>query len=131
MRIGTILRNAAASGMIASLAGSRLQAYTGERPTSLDGSISDRTLVAEYTMGSPAFGNPTAGVLTANAITGGVGLVDEDIGWVRWLAANGTDVLADLSAGVGAGEVQFDTLRASVGVASPITAFTFAVPAGS
>jgi len=70
-------------------------------------------------------------VATANAITGGVGLADGTVGFVRVLEDDETTVLADLTVGVGSGEVQFNTLAMTTGVAATITSMTLTAPEGA
>jgi hypothetical protein len=131
MRVALSIRSAALAAILAQFNGSILRAYTGSRPASLDGSIAGNTLLAAYTMGSPAFGSADTGTATANAITGGVGLANGNVGFVRVLDDDGTTVLADLTVGVGTGEVQFNTLAVTVGVAATITSMQLSAPAGS
>jgi hypothetical protein len=130
MRVNMDIRNATLAAIIASFNSGIVQAWSGSRPGSLAGSPGG-TLLAEYTMGATAFGAPSSGVATANAITGGVGLADGTVGFVRVLEDDETTVLADLTVGVGSGEVQFNTLAMTTGVAATITSMTLTAPEGA
>ena len=66
----TTARNAAhAGGLTPEYAGGKFRGYGGTRPANADAALSGNTLLFECTLGSPAFGSPSAGLATANAIT--------------------------------------------------------------
>ena len=63
-------RDAALNAIAATLNGGTLDIYSGTAPANADGALSGNTLLATATLGSPAFGAASAGVITANAIAG-------------------------------------------------------------
>ncbi len=63
-------RDAALNAVAPTLNGGTLDIYSGTAPANADGALSGNTLLASLTLGSPAFGSASSGVITANAITG-------------------------------------------------------------
>lgn len=62
-------RDAAAEAVAALVNGGKLRIYSGSAPADANAALSGNTLLAELTMGNPAFGAAAAGVVTANAVT--------------------------------------------------------------
>lgn len=62
-------RNAAADAVCALLNGGSLRIYSGTPPANAGTALSGNTLLAQLTLGSPAFAAASGGVATANAIT--------------------------------------------------------------
>ena len=62
-------RNAAADAVCALVNGGSLRIYDGTPPANAGTALSGNTLLAELTLGSPAFAAASGGVATANAIT--------------------------------------------------------------
>jgi hypothetical protein len=62
-------RDAALNAVTATLNSGRLRIYSGTAPTNADTALAGNTLLAELTLGAPAFGAAIGGVATANAIT--------------------------------------------------------------
>jgi hypothetical protein len=118
--------------LITPAAGGKLRVYSGTRPTDADTALSGNTLLAELTLGSPAYPSASGGVLTANTITGDTSAdATGTASFVRVLQSDGTTVMYDLSVGVGTGEVQFSTLSFVAGVAVNLTSFTITNPVGT
>ena len=63
-------RDAAVNAVAATLNTGLLRIYSGTAPANADTALSGNTVLAELTLGNPAFGAASAGVVTANAITG-------------------------------------------------------------
>lgn len=61
-------RNAAVNAATALLNGGSARIYSGTPPANADAALSSNTLLAEATLGSPAFANASGGSATANAI---------------------------------------------------------------
>jgi hypothetical protein len=110
-----------------------IKVYSGSQPANANASITG-TLLATFTLDSPAFGAASGGVITLGAVpltttgaaagtathfrcasggTGGVGTV-----WDGQVTATG-----------GGGELQLNTTTISVGVSVEITSGTFTMPA--
>lgn len=115
----------------------RINIYTGSAPASPDSGMTG-TLLATLVMGSPAFGSASAGVVTANGITGdlsadatgtaGYALVYRTGDTAPGSAAGSSDIrlLLTVSATGGGGELQFNTVSFVAGNVVSVTAFTYA-----
>lgn len=107
MSLNTQLANATVNSQASALAsllnGGFLRIYSGTQPASADTALSGNTLLAELRFGSPAFGAPVNGLLTANAITS-----DSDAKatgtatFFRAYGSDGTTVVMDGSVGTSA-----------------------------
>lgn len=76
-----------------------IKVYDGTQPATADTAISGNTLGVTLTFGATAFGAPSSGLLTANAITSGVAAASITPTWARILKSDGTTVVMDVSAG--------------------------------
>src|ERR1039458_2431916 len=81
--------------------GGKLRIYDGTQPTNGGDPLSGNNLLAEMTMGSPAFSSASSGTLTANAIPFNVAAMSGTPTWFRLVESDGATVLCDGSAGVG------------------------------
>lgn len=78
-----------------------LRCYTGTQPADAD-SATTGTLLFEQRFASTAFGAAASGAVTAAAISNVVALASGTAGYVRCFQSDGTTVVMDGSAGVGA-----------------------------
>lgn len=92
--------NAEAAALGALLDGGFLDIYDGVQPATADTPLTGQTLLASLQFGTPAFGAPVQGVITANAIT------EEDDApasgtatWYRCYKADHTSPVTDGSVG--------------------------------
>ena len=76
-----------------------VRVYDGTQPATADTAVSTQVLGVTLTLNATAFGAPSSGLLTANAITGGTAVASITPTWARILASNGTTVIMDISAG--------------------------------
>ena len=76
-----------------------IKIYDGTQPATADTAITSQVLGVTLTFNATAFGAPSSGLLTANAITGGTAVASITPTWARILASNGTTVIMDVSAG--------------------------------
>jgi hypothetical protein len=112
--------------------GGLLRIYSGTRPTDADTALSGNTLLAELAFSSTAFPASSSGSAAANAITQDSSAnATGTASFVRCVKADGTTVVADLSVGVGSGELQLNTLSIVSGLPVQVTALTFTTPVGS
>jgi hypothetical protein len=130
-RINTSQRNLACDAIVDSIdvgaTSSKVQIRSGSQPAT-PATAATGTLLAEFALPDPCFGNAASGVATANAITGVVGLAAGDAGYFRVLDGNVAAVM-DGSCGVGAGfDMNLNTVTISVGVNVGITAWTVTMP---
>jgi hypothetical protein len=103
MALNTQLANATVNAQattFANLCNSGLiKFYDGTQPATADTAITTQTLGVTLTFGATAFATPVSGVLTANAITGGVAVATITPTWARVFKSDGTTVVGDFSAG--------------------------------
>jgi hypothetical protein len=76
-----------------------IKLYDGTQPATADTPIGALVLGVTLTLNATAFGAPSSGLLTANAITSGVAVASITPTWARIFASNGTTVIMDVSAG--------------------------------
>lgn len=62
-------RDAGINAVAATLNGGSVRIYSGTAPADADAALAGNTLLAQLTLGNPAFGAASSGVVTANAIT--------------------------------------------------------------
>jgi hypothetical protein len=124
----TAIRNARADATDAEIGnGAKLRFYDGTRPGTPGGSIAGATLIAELTLGSPAFGVAASGVLTASTIAGeDACLADGTIDFFRVVKSDGTTFCMDGSVTVigGGGDIELVTLTAVTGQPLDLSAWT-------
>jgi hypothetical protein len=76
--------------------------YDGTQPATSDTAIGAQVLGVTLTLNATAFGTPVNGLLTANAITGGVAVAGITPTWFRLFKSDGTTVVMDGSVGTSA-----------------------------
>src|SRR5687768_3042374 len=123
-RIPTAARNAATDAIVdrldAGAGAGKLRIYTGSQPASANDAATG-TLLAEFTLADPAFGNSATGTATASAIADTTGLAAGDAGWFRALDSNSTTCI-DGSVGTSGQDLNLNTLTVSIGVNVSVTA---------
>jgi hypothetical protein len=76
-----------------------IRVYDGTQPATADTALAGNTLGVTLTFNATAFGAPSGGVLTANAIASGVAVASITPTFARILKSDGTTVVMDVSAG--------------------------------
>ncbi|GAA3223168.1 hypothetical protein [Actinocorallia longicatena] len=140
LRISTAVRNAMVAAAVALIDGGSgpgvIRIYSGAQPAT-PATAPSGTLLAEFTLSDPAFGSPSAGVVTLDvtpALTD-TGITDGTAGWVRFLdsteaAGTGLGCMdGTVTATGGGGLVELNSTTISTGVAVEITGGTFTQPA--
>ena len=132
MKITVARRNAQVDNFTGQCNSGLLRLYNGTKPTDADTALSGNTLLAELTLNATAFGASSSGTATANAITQDSSAdATGTCSFARMFASNGTTALADLTVGVGSGELQLNTLSIVSGLPVQVTALTVSQPLGS
>jgi hypothetical protein len=131
VRLSVGKANDLAEEAVANLSGGFVDFYTAPRPVGPGTAITTQVKLARATLGSPAFGTATGGVVTANAITGDVSAdATGDADWARVLRSNGTT--ADLDVKVdepgGTGDLVVADKHFTAGQAVNITSLQVAMP---
>ena len=90
--------NAQASALATLCNSGTIKVYDGTQPATADTAVGAQVLGVTLTFGATAFGAPSSGLLTANAITGGTAVASITPTWARILTSGGATVM-DVSAG--------------------------------
>ncbi len=108
--------NAAIAAFLAIFDSGYLRIYDGAQPANANAAITTQVLLAELRFDSTAFGAPTAGVATANAITSDTSANATGIAsWFRAFKSDGTTVVMDGTVGSSG---SFDTTINSTNITS-------------
>jgi hypothetical protein len=117
--------NAAADAAVALADGGKLRIYSGSQPATPATAISGQTLLAELTLGSPAFGAASNGVATANSITADSSAdATGTAAWFRVVSSGGTG-LWDGSVATSGADLNLDSVSIVAGGNVSVSSFTF------
>ena len=119
----------AAAYAIGTLANSgTLAIYQGTQPANANGDASGSTLLATLTLSASAFGAPTAGVITAAAITSAQAVAGGTAQWFRVFESDGITALFDGSVGLTSGNnINMAATTIVQGAYVSVSALTFTV----
>ena len=121
--------NAACDAIVDLADGGKLRIYSGSQPATADEAIDAQVLLAELTMGTPAFGAAVEGVATAEAIT-----KDSDAAatgtaaWFRLWQSNGTDEIIDGTVGVSGCDLNLNSVEIQTDAEVEVSSMTVTVP---
>ena len=117
--------NAAANAAVALADGGSLRIYNGSQPATAATAVSGQTLLAELTLGNPAFGSASSGVATANSITADSSAnATGTASWFRVVSSGGTG-LWDGTVGTSGADLNLDSVDLVSGGNVSVTSFTF------
>lgn len=120
--------DAQASALAALADNGYLRIYDGTQPASADTAISSQTLLAELRLNATAFGAPSSGVITANAITPeDAALASGTATWYRVLKSDGTTALWDNNIGTSSAGLIMTTTTITAGMIVGVDSLTHAV----
>lgn len=100
VHLATSARNACLSALATLLNSGFIDIYDGAQPANASVAVSTQNKLVRLTFGATAFGAPSGGSMTANAVTPGAALVDGSPTWARLCQSDGTTAVLDVSAGV-------------------------------
>ena len=127
-KISNAAANAAANAVVDLLNAGKIQIYDGAQPATPDTAVSDQTLLAELTLGNPAFGDAALGVATAEAITGDAAAnATGTAAWFRVLTSADAAIF-DGSVGTSGCNLNLNSVAIQAGAAVSVTAFTYTQP---
>jgi hypothetical protein len=106
----------------------KVRIYDGAQPTNADDNITTQNLLAELTLGNPAFGAAVAGQATANAISGVTIALTGTAAWFRVLKSDGTTKLWDGSVGTSGCDMNLNSVALQAGAQFSITGWTYTQP---
>lgn len=128
MNLSNTAANAEAVAVAALFNNGYLRIYSGTKPATPDTALSSNTLLAECRFGATAFGAPSAGVLTANAITGDTSAdATGTATFYRCFESDGTTVLCDGTVGTSGSDCNINTTSLVAGATIAINSFTHTV----
>lgn len=117
--------NAAADAAVALANGGKLRIYSGSQPATAATAVSGQTLLAELTLGNPAFGSASNGVATANSITADSSAdATGTAAWFRVVSSGGTG-LWDGSVATSGADLNLDSVSIVTGGNVSVSSFTF------
>lgn len=134
--LSSAARNAAADAVMALLnGGGYLDIYPGTKPAG-PGSAAGATRLVRLALSSTAAGAASNGVATFNAITGAACTAAGDPTWARFVAADGTTGVIDVTCGVADSPSPGDTYDVlvllttfAIGLTITVTSATYTQPA--
>lgn len=104
-------RDAAIEAVAALTNGGSVRIYSGTAPADANASLSGNDLLAQLTLGNPAFGSASSGVVTANSITADSSAdATGTPTFFRLLASDGTTVVYQGTAGASGQELNLSGL---------------------
>jgi len=103
----------------------KLRIYSGTQPANADAAITG-TLLAELTMNASAFGSPTAGLVTAAAITQDSGAdADGTATHFRLWKSDGTTPIFDGNVGTSGCDLNLNSVSIQAGGVVAVSSFTY------
>lgn len=123
--------NAACDAVVDTLDTGLLRIYDGTQPATCNSAVAAQVLLAELTLNATAFGDSTAGVATANAITDDSSAnAKGTASWFRVLQAAANTAMFDGSVGTATANLVLNSVSIQTGATVSVTALTFTVPIG-
>ncbi len=117
--------NARCAAHVALLNTGYLRIYSGAQPTDADTAIGAQVLLAELRFSATAFGAPTDGVATANAITEDSSAnATGTAAWYRCLKSDGTSPVEDGTVGTATSNLVINSVAISAGAAVQVSSMT-------
>lgn len=117
--------NAEVAALTALLNNGVLRIYSGTKPASADTAIGAQVVLAELTLGATAFGAPSNGVATANAITGDTAAnATGTASFYRAFKSDGTTPVCDGTVGTSAADLILNSVAIQAGAAVNVTSWT-------
>lgn len=124
--------NAAQAARAALVNGGSLRYFAGTRPVNVAAGIGAATLISTNTYGVTAFGSPSAGVVTANAIGGANAVANGTISFAGSYTSGGVLTwLHDVGLSGSGAECIVDSLSATLGLPVNTLSMTLTQPDGA
>jgi hypothetical protein len=128
LKYSAVLKNAQQAAITTTVSTSALlNIYSGTQPTNPDTAITSQVLLATLACSATFAGAPSAGVLTANAVSNGTGLSGAGAGttatWYRLTTSGGT-AHVDGSVGTSGCDLNLTTTTISTGVTVSVSSWT-------
>jgi len=128
-KISYVAANLAVDAVVDTLDNGLLRIYDGTQPNSCNSAVTTQVKLAGLTFGSPAFGDSTAGVATANAITkDDAADAKGTASWFRALQPAGNTAMFDGSVGTADANIVLNSVSIQTGAEVSVTALTYTQP---
>jgi hypothetical protein len=122
-------RNAQLAALAALCNGGTIKFYDGAQPASAGVAITSQNLLCTLTFGGTAYGSPSAGSVTANAIASGVIGASGTVAWARVYESDGVTVVLDCSVGTSSADIIVPTVTFTAGVTVTMSSNTMSIAA--
>lgn len=127
LRLANATRSGAANGAADLLNSGTIEFRTGAQPTNVDDADSG-TLCATVTFGATAFGSPTNGVKTANAITSDTNAASGGTVTHARIKTSAPAIHSDCAVGTSGSDINFDNNVIVAGGTVAVTSLTWTQP---
>jgi hypothetical protein len=128
VKVAILTRDAALNAEAALLNGGTLAFYTGTQPATPETAVTG-TLLGTLTLGNPAFGASSGGMITANAITGDLAAdATGTAGYFRAWRSNGTTAVLDGTVGTSGADCNVNSVAFQIGADIEVTSWTITLP---
>jgi len=128
-KISDATANASADAACALANSGKLRIYSGAQPVDANTAIGAQVLLAELVMDSTAFGAASAGVATANTITGEDDAPATGVAsWFRMFKSDGTTALWDGSVGTSGCDLNLPTTSIAEHDTVDVTGYVYGQP---
>lgn len=125
MADSTVARNAKAAAWATLANAGILRIYDGTQPATPQTAISTQVLLASVTLPNPAFGSPSTGTVTANAITPVTTAAAGTATWYRLFQSDGTTVIRDGDVSLPAGAAECKLVNTNIQPGQPLTVSSY------
>ncbi len=108
--------------------GAILRIYDGVQPVTPETAITTQNLLATATLGNPAFGASSDGVILSEAIPSVTITASGTASWFRLLKADGATPILDGSVGTSGSDLNVNTTSFAIGATLSISSLSYTVP---
>ncbi len=116
--------NAEASAFAPLCNAATINIYSGTQPVNANTALSGNTLLATLTFATPAFGAPSAGLLTAYAITAGTAVATGTATFARFIESGGAVTICDVAISTTGAGINLNTTSIVSGGLVSVTSYT-------
>lgn len=127
MNLSTASVNTTADAWAAALDGGSVEIYTGTMPTTADTAIGAQVLLVSFTLGTPAFGAASGGIVTLNLPGQVAAAAAGTATWARWKDSGG-GARMDTSVGISSADLTINNNLVDVGNLVEILSFSYQQP---
>lgn len=128
-KISYVAANLACDAVVDVLNSGLLRIYDGTQPNSVNSAVTTQVMLAELTLNATAFGDSTAGVATAGAITADSSAdAKGTASWFRVLQAAGNTAMFDGSVGTATANLVLNSVSIQTGANVSVSALTYTQP---